>query len=175
MPVRPTRFPWITLSLSAILFVILIGLGTWQVERLQWKEALLATIAARTHSAPQPLAEIEKIWAQDHDVEYRPVTVTGRLLNDRERHFFATYEGYSGYFIYTPLQLDDGRAVFVNRGFVPYDQKNASTRQQGEVAGPVTVSPLPAPRHSRGAADALPFDRGPSPSALALNLQAVLP
>ncbi|WP_416172828.1 SURF1 family cytochrome oxidase biogenesis protein, partial [Escherichia coli] len=51
MPVRPTRFPWITLSLSAILFVILIGLGTWQVERLQWKEALLATIAARTHSA----------------------------------------------------------------------------------------------------------------------------
>ncbi|MBP0657108.1 hypothetical protein J8J20_24855, partial [Mycobacterium tuberculosis] len=65
MPVRPTRGPWITLSLSAGLFVILIGLGTWQVERLQWKEALLATIAARTHSAPQPLAEIEKIWAQD--------------------------------------------------------------------------------------------------------------
>jgi surfeit locus 1 family protein len=142
MPARQTRFPWITLILSTVLFAILIGLGTWQVERLQWKEALLATIAARTHSAPLPLADIEKIWAQEHDVEYRPVTVTGRLLNDRERHFFSTYDGYSGYFVYTPLQLDDGRAVFVNRGFVPYDQKNASTRQQGEIPGPVTVTGL---------------------------------
>ncbi|MBA8876884.1 surfeit locus 1 family protein [Phyllobacterium myrsinacearum] len=142
MQAKPTRFPWIMLILSTVLFAILIGLGTWQVERLQWKEALLATIAARTHSAPLPLAEIEKIWAQEHDVEYRPVTVTGRLLNDRERHFFSTYDGYSGYFVYTPLQLDDGRAVFVNRGFVPYDQKNASTRRQGEIPGPVTVTGL---------------------------------
>nr|WP_244642603.1 SURF1 family protein [Phyllobacterium sp. 628] len=142
MPAKSHRFPWITLILSTILFVILVALGTWQVERLQWKEALLATINERTHSDPLPLPQVEKIWAGERDVEYRPVTVTGTLLNDCERHFFATYEGYSGYFIYTPLQLDDGRAVFINRGFVPYDQKDPAKRPQGEVAGQVTITGL---------------------------------
>ena len=48
----------------------------------------------------------------------------------------------SGFFVYTPLELADGRVVFVNRGFVPYDRKDAATRAQGQVAGPVTISGL---------------------------------
>lgn len=140
--IRPRRFPWITLVLGSIVFCILIALGTWQVERLQWKENLLAEIEARTHSAPVPLAEIEKIWAAEKDVDYRTVTVTGRLLNNQERHYFATYNGMSGFYIYTPLVLDDGRAIFINRGFVPYDQKNSATRMAGEIGTPITVTGL---------------------------------
>ena len=53
-------FPWIKVVLGAIVFAILIALGTWQVERLYWKEGLLAEIDARTHAKPSSLAEIER-------------------------------------------------------------------------------------------------------------------
>ncbi|RVD70773.1 SURF1 family protein [Mesorhizobium sp. M4A.F.Ca.ET.029.04.2.1] len=130
------------LILALALFVILVGLGTWQVQRLPWKEGLLQTIDQRTHSAPRPLAELEKQFAATADVDYTPVTVTGTFLHHGERHFFATWEGASGFDVFTPLQLDDGRFVLINRGFVPYDLKDAAKRPQGEVAGKVTVTGL---------------------------------
>ncbi|RUW27074.1 SURF1 family protein [Mesorhizobium sp. M4B.F.Ca.ET.215.01.1.1] len=130
------------LILGMALFAVLIGLGTWQVQRLHWKEGLLQTIEQRTHSAPRPLAELEKQFAATGDVDYTPVTVTGTFLHLGERHFFATWEGASGFDVFTPLQLDDGRFVLVNRGFVPYDLKDAAKRPQGEVAGKVTITGL---------------------------------
>jgi len=130
------------IGLGLVLFVILIGLGTWQVQRLHWKEDLLATIDRRTHSAPLALADVEREFAASHDVDYTPVTVTGTFLHQGERHFFSTWQGDSGFNVYTPLQLDDGRFVLVNRGFVPYDLKDPSKRRQGEVAGKVTVTGL---------------------------------
>ncbi|BCG96210.1 SURF1-like protein [Mesorhizobium sp. 131-2-1] len=130
------------LILGLVLFAVLIGLGTWQVQRLHWKEGLLQTIDQRTHSAPRPLAELEKQFAATADVDYTPVTVTGTFLHQGERHFFATWEGASGFDVFTPLELEDGRIVLVNRGFVPYDLKDAAKRPQGEVAGKVTVTGL---------------------------------
>jgi surfeit locus 1 family protein len=122
--------------------VILLSLGTWQVKRLQWKEGLLADIAERQAAVPVPLADIEAMAASGIDVEYRRVTAAGHYLNDKERHFFATYNGMSGFYIYTPLQLDDGRFLLVNRGFVPYDQKEPSTREKGQRSGEQTISGL---------------------------------
>jgi surfeit locus 1 family protein len=135
------RFPWITLILGTIVFAILMALGTWQVERLQWKENLLAEIEQRSHAAPEPLGQIEKLWAEQHDVDYRAVTVTGRFLKGQERHYFATFQGMSGFYVYAPLQLNDARVIFINRGFVPYDLKESATR--GETTQePVTVKGL---------------------------------
>lgn len=138
----PDRFPWLVALLGLVGFVTLIGLGTWQVQRLQWKEALLATIEARTQAAPVSLAETEAIYASARDVDYVPVSATGRFRHAGERHFLATWKGKSGFFVYTPLELVDGRFVFVNRGFVPYDLKDASRRPQGQVEGKVTVTGL---------------------------------
>ncbi|GGB07931.1 SURF1-like protein [Brucella endophytica] len=139
---RVGRFPWLVAALSLTAFCVLIALGTWQVERLKWKEALLATIAERVASVPRPLAEIEALYAKTGDVEYWPVTVTGRFQHQGERHFFATHHGQSGFYVYTPLEINDGRAVLVNRGFVPYDRKDAATRTEGQVAADVTISGL---------------------------------
>jgi len=130
------------LGLGLVLFCILLALGTWQIQRLHWKEALLQTIDQRTHSAPLPLAEVERQFTATGDVDYTPVTVTGTFLHQGERHFFSTWEGASGFDVVTPLQLDDGRFVLVNRGFVPYDLKDAAKRTQGQVAGKVTVTGL---------------------------------
>jgi surfeit locus 1 family protein len=142
-PVRRSRGASIAFGLAALLaFAVLISLGTWQVQRLHWKEALLASIAERTASAPQPLAAIERRYAETGDVEYWPVTVTGTFLHDRERHFLATWNGQSGFYVYTPLHLADGRAVLINRGFVPYDLKDQAKRLAGLVSGAVTVTGL---------------------------------
>lgn len=110
---------------SLIAFVILLALGTWQVERLQWKEALLASTQERVHEAPLPLSEMEKIYRDKGTVEYRPVTVSGTFMHQGERHFLATFDGKPGFNVYTPLMLEDGRFVLVNRGFVPYEKKDA--------------------------------------------------
>ncbi|MBO1038837.1 SURF1 family protein [Brucella pituitosa] len=139
---KSQRFPWGILIASLIAFVILLGLGTWQVERLQWKEALLASTQERVHEPPLPLAEMEKIYREEGTVEYRPVTVSGTFMHQGERHFLSTYDGKPGFNVYTPLMLEDGRFVLVNRGFVPYEKKDAETRLDGQLDGPVTVTGL---------------------------------
>ena len=142
------RLPVLTGILVLIALAILISLGTWQVERLHWKEGLLADIAERQAAAPVPLADIEAMAAAGGDIEYRRVTATGRYVNNKERHFFATWRGQTGYYIYTPLELADGRTLFVNRGFVPYDNKEPEMRMQGQLTDQQTVTGLARARLS---------------------------
>ena len=130
----------------ALLFVlfagalaVLVGLGTWQVQRLAWKEALLATIDERIHADPLPLDDVASRYPE---IEYVPVTATGRFDHAAERHVFTTWEGESGYDVFTPLLLGENRAVLVNRGFVPFDRKDPATRADGQVGGEVTVTGL---------------------------------
>ncbi|OQM74740.1 SURF1 family protein [Manganibacter manganicus] len=139
---RSRRRLILALVLGPIGIVILLGLGTWQVQRLHWKEDLLHTIEQRMHSAPISLADAEMRFTETGDVNYVPVTVSGTFFNQGERHFFSTWEGQSGFDVYTPLRLDDGRYLLVNRGFVPYDRKDPATRPQGQVTGPVTITGL---------------------------------
>jgi surfeit locus 1 family protein len=149
-PARRASHVW-QVGKALILLValaILVSLGTWQVRRLHWKEGLLADIAERQSAPPAPLADIERMAATGGDIEYRVVTANGRYLNDKERHFFATYEGQPGFHIYTPLQLADGRYLFVNRGFVPYDAKDPAKRAEGQPAGDNKVTGLARARLS---------------------------
>ncbi len=138
---RTAKF-WIGLVLLPIAFAILISLGTWQVKRLYWKEDLLAAIEQRSHAAPADVSAIEAAIASGDPIDYRTARASGRFLNDKERHFFATFEGQSGFYVYTPLELGDGRFLFVNRGFVPYDQKESSTRPQSLIGGEQQINGL---------------------------------
>lgn len=122
---------------------VLCALGTWQVQRLYWKEGLLATIDERITAEPRSLGEIAAMQEAGQDIEYIPVHLRGRFLHDREQHFFATHKGASGWYVYTPLELADGSGIlFVNRGFVPYDRKDVATRAEGQVAGEVEITGL---------------------------------
>lgn len=136
------RLPVITGILVLIALAILLSLGTWQLQRLHWKQSLLADIAARQAAAPVPLADIEAMAASGGDIEYRKVTATGRYINNKERHFFATWRGQTGFYVYTPLELADGRILFVNRGFVPYENKEPEMRMQGQLTDQQTVTGL---------------------------------
>ena len=118
----------------------LIGLGTWQMQRLAWKQGLIGAIAERTHAVPVPLAAVEGRAAEGGDPEYARVTVEGRLLNDHELHFYAFDERLGpGYHVVTPLKRADGSIVFVNRGFVPQDRKDPATRAAGQPTGDVKI------------------------------------
>ncbi|MGR6431772.1 SURF1 family protein [Rhizobium sp. PAMB 3174] len=128
--------------LLALVLAVLLSLGTWQVERLHWKEGLLADIESRRHAPPVSIDAIEAMVKAGEDIEYRTVTLTGTFDNSRERHFLATHDGASGFYVYTPLTMADGRIVFVNRGFVPYDLKEPGKRREGELEGVQTVTGL---------------------------------
>lgn len=133
---------WLLLLLCAVVFAVLLALGTWQVQRLHWKEALIARIEERIAAQPIELDAMERIYSESRDVEYRPLRVGGVFVHEGERHYFATWKGQSGFFIHTPLKLADGRYIFVNRGFVPYDRKDAQTRGEGQVVGGVRIAGL---------------------------------
>lgn len=118
------------------------GLGVWQVERLAWKLDLIARVDARVRApavAVPPPAAWPSIAAQ-HD-EYRHVRVEGRFLHDRETLVDALTERGPGYWVVTPLQTMSG-FVLVNRGFVPRERGDASTRAEGQAAGTVRVTGL---------------------------------
>ncbi len=142
----PKRFPPVRTAVTAVLVLAalatLVSLGNWQVRRLHWKEGLLAKIGERMHAPAVPLAEVERIQRQGGDIEYRHVRLHGTFDNSKERHFLATFEGASGFFVYTPLTTDDGAVIFVNRGFVPYDRKAPDTRPESLAQGPQTLTGL---------------------------------
>jgi surfeit locus 1 family protein len=117
--------------------VILLGLGTWQLQRLHWKEGLIAQrttmVAAPPIAPPHSLAEAEAN-------QFRHIADDGTLLNDKEIYLAATSEaGDAGYQVLTPLREAGGRVVFVNRGFVPNERKDPRKRGAGEPTGAVHV------------------------------------
>jgi surfeit locus 1 family protein len=117
-------------------------LGTWQVKRLAWKEGLIAEIEMRMKSPPEPLASIEDRYKTAGDVDYFPVSLSGTVQNAQEQYFLSTYDGQSGWNIYAPLQLADGRIVMLNRGFVPYDLRDPAKRPASRAEGVQSISGL---------------------------------
>ena len=142
----PARHGLVAPSIAAACaFAVLIGLGTWQVKRLAWKEGLIATVTARLAAPPMQLPQPAD-WARLDPAgdEYRRVTFSAAFANDKEALVYTTGSSLRGgdtgpgYWVFTPARLAGG-AVMVNRGFVPEGRQNPATRPQGEIAGPVDI------------------------------------
>ena len=100
---------------------ILSALGFWQLQRLQWKTAMIAQIEARIGSEPVavPLLPDE---ARD---QYLPVKMSGRILSD-EIHVLASVQKIgAGYRIISAFEMADGRRIMLDRGFVAIAAKDA--------------------------------------------------
>jgi surfeit locus 1 family protein len=121
---------------------ILISLGTWQVRRLAWKEGLIASIETRMAGAPEPLLAVEQKFRSQGDVDYFPVRLAGTVLNEHEQYFLSTHDGQSGWNIYAPLQLEDGRVLMLNRGFVPYELRDPAKRSGSQPEDIQTITGL---------------------------------
>lgn len=102
------------------LFLAFAGLGAWQLERRAWKLALIERVEQRLQAAPRPLpprSEWPRVGAVRH--EYLPVRLQGRWQADKTVLTQATTELGAGFWVLTPLALDTGGQVLVNRGFIP--------------------------------------------------------
>jgi surfeit locus 1 family protein len=103
------------LATGALGCAILIGLGVWQLQRLAWKEAILAEIDARMAAAPTPLPADA---GPDRDA-FRPVAAEGTIGGEAFRVVW-TDDGGAAFRIVSPFATG-GRTILLDRGIVPAD------------------------------------------------------
>ena len=130
-------YPGLTIA-CALLFAILCGLGVWQLERLQWKLALIARVNG--HMAAAPLALDRIIAMEAGEAQYRRVTLKGRFDHAHEAYVFTTDAGDPVYHVLTPFTADDGKVLMVDRGEVPKEKLDPTTRAAGNVVGETEVT-----------------------------------
>jgi len=126
--------------------VVLIGLGTWQLERKAWKETLIARLDQRLAAPPVALPARER-WASLNaaDDEFRRVRFRAEFLRGREARAYTAGSALRedikapGYFAFAPARLADGGLVVVNRGYVPNPRPDASVRPIGLNEGAVEI------------------------------------
>lgn len=92
---------------------ILVGLGVWQMQRLAWKEGVLADIEARIAADPVALPDAPDPQAD----RYLPVRVTGQLGTKALRVLVSQKQVGAGYRVISALDTGD-RRILLDRGFV---------------------------------------------------------
>lgn len=131
---RRQRSIWVNallFSMAVVIFVTLLGLGFWQLERRTWKLDLIDAVETRTRIDPVAPPEAGTL-SEDH--AYLRVAVSGQFRHDLSRRVKAITELGPGHWVLAPLQTAEGH-VWVNRGFVPVGMEaGAWTLPQGPVA-----------------------------------------
>ncbi len=130
LPFKPTFWPTV-ITLPAL--AVLVGLGVWQLERLQWKTALIEERQLRASGPAIALPQDSRVLLPD--LLYRPVTVTGRYDHLAEMRLLnRVRDGKPGVDLITPLvRSDRGGIILVNRGWVPLDRTLSVAAPEGEM------------------------------------------
>lgn len=137
---RPQIFP--TVFVVGAL-VILCGLGNWQLDRRAWKIALIEEVQSRSLQAPIDYSRALNRFKSGDAVEYTPATVSGEFRHEREIHLFRqNVGGKGGYHVITPLEMENGQFVLVNRGYVPPERRDPESRLEGQIEGRQTITGL---------------------------------
>jgi len=151
MILRP--LPGFTVA-AVILLAILMSLGVWQLERLQWKLALIADVNRNLTAPPVSLDAALKLGPA---AQYRRVALTGRFDHTKEAYIYSIgTEGAPVYHVVTPFETDDGRVLLVDRGIVPVDKRDPATRPLSWAEGDEEVID---PKHPDRGAMFLPIPR----------------
>ncbi len=168
-PVAASRFR-LPLGMTAALapaLALLISLGVWQLQRLEWKTALLADLEARREAEPIGFDEALARARNGEDLRFAPVSVSGRFAHVAQMHMPATQDGRSGWRIITPFVTADNQLLFVERGFfaTAQDELAPAPVGEGELSARQSVLVLVRPEARPGwLADALipdpDLDRG---------------
>jgi surfeit locus 1 family protein len=119
------------------MFAILISLGVWQIQRLHWKLGLIAEV---TNRLALPPVTLDRALAMGEGAEYRRVVLSGRFENEKESFVYETGpDGGPVYHVLTPFETGDGRTLIVDRGIVPGELRDPSTRLFGRVTGAQSI------------------------------------
>ncbi len=134
----PSPIAWFFFLLC---FGVTMALGTWQVQRMEWKKNLIAQISEAKKNMPKD--SLPKDEAALSSMQFVPVRVKGTWRGEVEFHLAPRYlNDQFGYALITPLTLVDGRTVLINRGWIPAAKKDRKTRPETLVKGKATVEGL---------------------------------
>ena len=123
---RPAKLAGIVMAWIVVILTFL-ALGTWQVERLAWKRALITQVDARLAARPVPAP----VTAGLNDA-YRRVRATGVFQPGRDTFVQASTVRGPGWWVITPLRTDAGRLILINRGYVA--TRAAPTAASGSIS-----------------------------------------
>ena len=110
------RFPWGLTIVCALAFALLMSLGVWQVQRMQWKNGLIAQAEAAAALPPAPPVEVLAL----HDPAFRKILIDCPGLASAPYVELQTiYEGQAGVRLISACRPTDFPAEFlIDRGFV---------------------------------------------------------
>jgi surfeit locus 1 family protein len=144
---------WIALTILLLALVTtFIELGVWQLRRLETRRTFNERFEAR---ARLPETDVTTLFptlpAGPGDASYRHVTARGRFDTSHEIILLSrSFDGISGHHVVTPLIVAPGRALLVDRGWVPEDLHEAPVQPAAPPGGEVQVRGVLFPPQIRG-------------------------
>ena len=126
---------------------VLIALGSWQISRKHWKEALIESLTQRLSAPPGALPAVAQ-WnsLSQTENEFRRVAFRAEFIHAQEAYVYTAGSALRpdvsgpGFWVFTPARLADGSLVVVNRGFVPQDRQKPQSRAEGQVPGAIEIA-----------------------------------
>lgn len=152
------------LTLAA--FVVLVTLGTWQLQRRAWKQDLIATLTHRLTAAPVdlPLPAQWPALRQEHD-EFTRVKFRAEYLAGKEALVWATGSALRddvkapGVFVFTAARFASGESIVVNRGYVADQKPTGATARPAPAPGPVEITGILRWPEPKGWELTAPYDK----------------
>ncbi|MBX9844130.1 MAG: SURF1 family protein [Xanthobacteraceae bacterium] len=141
-------------------FIVLLGLGTWQIERKAWKENLIEKLTSRLGSAPGDLPPPD-YWPLlgPENAEFNRVRLNVSFPKSTDALVYTSGSALrddvkgTGYFVFSLAKLANGPSVVVNRGFTAdrnYPHPEGTQEIVGALRWPESPSPFVPERDSAG-------------------------
>jgi len=140
---------WVVLVAALAGTLLTARLGVWQLDRAAQKNELQSALDSRMALPPLPSAELALDAVAAAAQHHRALRLEGQWLAERTVYLEnRQMNGRPGFVAVTPLQLDDGSAVLVQRGWLPRDLMDrtrivAAPPPSGRVAVQGRIAPAP--------------------------------
>lgn len=105
---------------------ILVSLGTWQMQRLEWKRGILSKIESTISGDPIALPQL----ISPSEQEYMPVRLTGQIGDQALFVLVSAKRVGAGWRVISPMTTVEGRRILLDRGFTPVENKTAPPRAE---------------------------------------------
>ena len=133
-PSNPAPRTWPIVVAAVIGIFLLVGLGSWQVLRLQWKLDLIEKRVSSLTGNPVTIYDIEAGMEHGYDVDFLRVRLNGKYRHDATRHVYRPRGKWPGFQVITPFIDKSGFIVLVDRGFI--DQRMHKAPIAGDTRKP---------------------------------------
>jgi surfeit locus 1 family protein len=136
----------VPVTFALVALAAFIGLGTWQLQRKAWKEALIANLEQRLSAPPVDLPPRQR-WAQLNPAEdeFRHVKFSAAFVPGADALVYTTGSALRsdvsgpGYWVLAPARLATGGLLVVNRGFIPEGRQDTATQASSEITANVEM------------------------------------